>query len=74
MRLSESEVMQVIMHGIHLKIGRLTLTPIRRASTLPMEFMVDCDHSKYNCSILFKTTKEAAEKFCMLKNVLYANS
>lgn len=73
MRLTESEVMQIINHGISLNIGRLSLTPVQRAKSLPREFMVDCTHSKYQCSILFKTTKEAAEKFCMLKNVLYAN-
>jgi len=73
MRLNEEDVMRVIALGVHLKTGRLYLTPIRRAQCLPVEYMVDCDHFKCRCSQHSKTSKEAAAKFCMIRNVLYPN-
>lgn len=70
-RLAEDYVIEIIENGCQIIIGRLSITPIKRHSNADLEYMVDCDHYKAKLSQLFNSSKDAASKFCMLKNVIY---
>jgi len=70
-RLDEISVIELVENGCEILIGRLSITPIKRHQNAKLEYMVDCDHYKAKISKLFKSAREAAEKFCMLKNVIY---
>lgn len=70
-RLDELYVIELLEHGCQITKGQLSVTPIKRHQNAPQEYMVDCEHYKARCSSLYKTAKGAADKFCMLKNVIY---
>lgn len=73
-RLDEIYVEELLEHGCQIIRGRLSVTPVKRYSAGPTEYMVDCDHSKHHCSQLQKTKESAAKLFCMLKNVIYTET
>lgn len=70
-RLDELSVIELIENGCEILIGRLAITPIKRHQNAKLEYLVDCDHFRAKITKLYKSSKEAAEKFCMLKNVIY---
>ena len=70
-RLDESIVIEVVEQGCQMIIGKLSITPVKRHSNASLGYMVDCDHYKAKISQYYNSSKEAAAKFCMLKNVIY---
>ena len=75
-RLNEETVINILKHGCQIIIGKLSVTPVKRARTLRYEYLIDCDHSNAKTlagTTIFKKVEDAAYRFCMLKNVIYAN-
>lgn len=70
-RLEEANVIEIIEQRCQIIIGKLSVTPIKRHQNANLEYIVDCDHYKAKCSVLHKTSVDAAKQFCMLKNVIY---